>query len=141
MQRFNLSRAHRRLRITAPTPKSRCLNPDVILSSTARFRVLIWPECTPLFLDSSANVRSLRIASRATRALNSGKWLFIIVISDRLFNQSINLNNWSKIARPSLHNCHRSHVSPWPQNDARVCIIDQPTVDLHRFISMPIVRF
>jgi hypothetical protein len=48
MQRFNLSRAHRRPRITAPTPKSRHLKPDVILSSTVRFRVLIWPECMPL---------------------------------------------------------------------------------------------
>jgi hypothetical protein len=35
--------------------------------------VLIWPDCTLDFLDNAVSVSSLRIASRATRALTSGE--------------------------------------------------------------------
>jgi hypothetical protein len=64
--------------------------------------VLIWPEWTPYFFDSSASVISSRIASSATRALNSAEWFFLFVVSDRLSNQSIYLNKWSEIPQPPL---------------------------------------
>jgi hypothetical protein len=57
-----------------------------MLSSAARFHVLIWRECTPYFLNTSANVSSLEIASRSTRALNSGERVFLFVMSDHHFN-------------------------------------------------------
>ena len=67
-----------------------------MLSRAARFHVLIWPEWTLYFFDSSASIISSRIASSATRALNSAEWVFLFVISDRLSNQSIYLKNGPK---------------------------------------------
>jgi hypothetical protein len=71
-----------------------------MLSKAALFHVLIWPECTPYFFDSSASVISSRIASSATRALNSAEWFFLFVLSDRLSSQSIYLDKWFEILRP-----------------------------------------
>ena len=79
------------------------LNADVIFSSAARFYVLIWPECTPYFLDRSPSINSSRIATSATRALNSWEWFFLFIMSDRLSSQSIYLNKWSEIPRLPLY--------------------------------------
>ncbi|MEJ6690854.1 MAG: hypothetical protein QNL02_17180 [Paracoccaceae bacterium] len=51
-------------------------------------------------MDNAASVSSLRIAPRATRTLKSREWDFPFVISDRLYNQSINLKKWSEIPSP-----------------------------------------
>jgi hypothetical protein len=48
-------------------------------------------------------VISSRIASSATRALNSGEWFFRFFILDHFFHHAIHLNNWSEFPRPPLY--------------------------------------
>ncbi|HHI70325.1 MAG TPA: hypothetical protein ENJ91_04935 [Rhodobacteraceae bacterium] len=78
-----------------------------MFSIAARFHVPICVGCTPYFFDNSAIVISSRMASSATRALNSGEWFFRFVILNRLSHKSIHLNNRSEILRPPLLICIR----------------------------------
>jgi hypothetical protein len=104
-----------------------------MLSRAARFHVLIWPEWTPYFFDSSASVISSRIASSATRALNSAEWFFLFVVSDRLSNQSIYLNKWSEIPRPPLFR------QPDQNTTAALNVATVPFArnSMHAMISLP----
>ena len=48
-------------------------------------------------------VISSRIASSATLALKSDKWLFRFVILDHFSHKLIHLNYWSEFPRPPLY--------------------------------------
>ncbi|MDG1459821.1 MAG: hypothetical protein P8Q92_18460, partial [Pseudoprimorskyibacter sp.] len=59
---------------------------------------------TPYAYGTSASVVLSRMASSATLAWNSGKWVCRFFSSDHFFRQATHLNDWSEITLKPLKN-------------------------------------
>jgi hypothetical protein len=75
----------------------------------ARFQVPNYVQHTPYILDSSANAISLRIASIALLASNSGEWFFRFIILERTCHAAMHLKNRFKFPRPPIRRKGRLH--------------------------------
>jgi hypothetical protein len=73
-----------------------CVNAIAMLSIAACLHVPIRVARTPYAYGTSASVVLSRMASSATFAWNSGKWVCRFFSSDHFFRQATHINDWSE---------------------------------------------